>query len=124
MTGATNLGIEIEPKLLELLHDVVPSAKIIALLVNPTNFNNETLLRNLEPAARAFGLQLQVLDASTEGDFDRVFATLRQLKADGLVVVEDVFFVTQSRQLAALTMRHSTCRRFSKITSLPRLVVL
>jgi putative ABC transport system substrate-binding protein len=107
MTGATNLGVEVELKLLELLHDVVPSAKIIALLVNPTNFNTEAILRRLQPGVRRFGLQLHVLNASTERDFDTAFATLRQLRADGLVVVQDVFFTTQSRQLAALAIRHA-----------------
>jgi putative tryptophan/tyrosine transport system substrate-binding protein len=107
MTGATNLGVEVEPKLLELLHDVVPSAKIIALLVNPTNFNTEAILGRLQPAARTFDLQLHVLNASTERDFDTAFATLRQLRADGLVVVQDVFFTTRSRQLAGLAIRHA-----------------
>jgi putative ABC transport system substrate-binding protein len=107
MTGATNLAVEIESKLLELLHDVVPSAKIIAVLVNPTNFNTEALSRSLQPAAGTLGLQLHVLNASTAGDFDTVFATLHQLRADGLVVIDDVFFNTQSRELAALTIRHA-----------------
>jgi putative ABC transport system substrate-binding protein len=107
MTGATNLGVEVDSKLLELLHDAVPSAKIIAVLVNPTNFNTESLSRGLQPAARNFGLQLHVLNASTERDFDTVFATLHQLRADGLVVVEDVFFNSRSSQIAALTIRHA-----------------
>jgi putative ABC transport system substrate-binding protein len=120
MTGATNLGLQVEPKLLELLHDAVPTAKIIGLLVNPTNFNTENLLRSLQPAARTFGLQLHLLNANTERDLDTAFATLRQLRADGLVVVEDVFFATQSRQLAALTSR---ALQFSTSVNLPRLVV-
>ena len=107
MTGATNLGVEVEPKLVQLMHDAVPSAKIIALLVNPTNFNSETLSRSLQPAASTFGLQLHVVNASSESDFDTVFATLRQLTADGLIVVDDVFFNTHSRELAALTIRHT-----------------
>jgi putative ABC transport system substrate-binding protein len=108
MTGATNLGVEVEPKLVQLMHDAVPGAKIIALLVNPTNFNSETLSRSLQPAARTFGLQLHVVNASSENDFDTVFATLRQLTADGLIVVDDAFFNTHSRELAALTIRHAT----------------
>jgi putative ABC transport system substrate-binding protein len=108
MTGATNLGVEVEPKLVQLMHDAVPSAKIIAVLVNPTNFNTETLSRSLQPAARTFGLQLHVVNASSESDFDAVFATLRQLTADGLIVVDDAFFNTHSRELAALTIRHAT----------------
>jgi len=107
VTGATNLGVEVDSKLLELLHDAVPSAKVIAVLINPTNFNTETVSRRLQPAARTFGLQLHVLNASTERDFDTAFATLHQLRADGLVVVQDVFFTTQSRQLAALAIRHA-----------------
>ena len=107
MTGATNLGVEIGPKLLELLHEAVPTAKIMGLLVNPTNSNAETLSRSLQAAARTFGLQLHVLNASTERDFDTVFATLRQMRADGLMVISDVFFTTHSRQLATLAMHHA-----------------
>ena len=107
MTGSTNLGIEVEPKLLELLHDAVPSAKIIALLVNPANFDTEVLSRSMQPAAHNFGLQLHVLNASAERDFDTVFATLHQVRADGLVVVSDVLFTARSRQLAALTINHA-----------------
>jgi putative ABC transport system substrate-binding protein len=107
MTGATNLSVEVEPKLVELMHDAVPGAKIIAALVNPTNFNPETISRSLQPAARTFGMQLHVLNASSESDFDTVFATLHELRADGLVVVDDAFFNTQSKELAGLTIRHA-----------------
>jgi putative tryptophan/tyrosine transport system substrate-binding protein len=107
VTGSTDLDLELTSKLLELLHDAVSSAKIIAVLVNPTNFNTEGLSRSLQPAAHTFGLQFHVLNASTERDFDTVFETLRQLKADGLVVVSDVFFNARSKQLAALTIRHA-----------------
>jgi putative tryptophan/tyrosine transport system substrate-binding protein len=107
MTGSTDLNVEVGPKLFELLHEVVPTAKIIALLVNPTNANTETLSRSLQAAARTLGLQLHVLKASTERDFDMVFATLRQMRADGLVVVNEVLFNSQSRQLATLTVRHA-----------------
>jgi putative ABC transport system substrate-binding protein len=107
VTGSTDLDLELTSKLLELLHDAVPSAKVLGVLVNPTNFNAEALSRSLQPAARTFGLQLHVLNASTERDFDTVFETLRQLKADGLAVVSDVFFNTRSKQLAELTMHHA-----------------
>ena len=107
MTGSTDLDLEVASKLLELLHDAVPSAKIIAVLVNPTNFNAEALSRSLQPAAGTLGLLLHVLNASTERDFDTVFETLRQLKADGLVVVSDVFFNARSKQLGALAIRHA-----------------
>jgi putative ABC transport system substrate-binding protein len=78
----------------------VPSAKIIALLVNPTNFNTDALLKSLQPAARTFGLQVHVVEASTEGDFDTAFATLHELRADGLVSVGDVFLISRSKELA------------------------
>ena len=107
MTGATNLSLEVGPKLLELLHEAIPTAKIVALLVNPTDSNAETLSRSLQAPARTFGMQLHVLNASTEGDFDTVFATLHQLRADGLMIGSDVFFTARSRQLAALAVRHA-----------------
>jgi len=109
ITGSTDLDLELTSKLVELMHDAVPSAKIIALLMDPTNFvfNPDTLLGSLQPAAHMFGLQLHVLNASTERDFDMVFEKLRQLKADGLVVVGDVLFNVRSKQLAALTIRHA-----------------
>jgi putative tryptophan/tyrosine transport system substrate-binding protein len=107
ITGSTDLDVEVGPKRLEILHEAVPTAKIIALLVNPTNSNHETQSRGLQVAASKLGLQLHVLNASTERDFDTAFATLRQTKADGLVIASDVFFNSQSRQLAALTIRHA-----------------
>ena len=107
VTGVTQLNVEVGPKLLELLHEVVPTATIMALLVNPANPNAETTVRELQAAARTLGLQLHVLNASTEGDLDAVFATLRQLRAGGLVIGGDVFFTGRSEQLAALTLRHA-----------------
>ena len=107
MTGATNLSLEVGPKLLELLHEAIPTAKIVALLVNPTDSNAETLSRSLQAPARTFGMQLHVLNASTEGDFNTVFATLHQLRADGLMIGSDVFLTARSRQLAALAVRHA-----------------
>ncbi len=107
LTGITSLNVEIGPKRLELLHELVPTATVIALLVNPTNPNAETLSRDLQAAARTLGLQLHVLHASTERDFDTVFATLAQLRAGGLVISPDAFFSNRSEQLAALTLRHA-----------------
>jgi putative tryptophan/tyrosine transport system substrate-binding protein len=92
---------------LELLHEVVPTATIVAALVNPTNPNAETESRELQAAARTLGLQLHVLHASAEGDFDMVFATLLKLRVGGLVIGADAFFNNQSGQLAALTLRHA-----------------
>src|SRR5712692_10043271 len=72
ITGATSLNEEVGPKRLEILHELVPTAKVIALLVNPTNPNAETVTRNLQAAARTLGLELHVLHASSERDFDIV----------------------------------------------------
>src|SRR5712672_2686780 len=107
LTGITSLNLEIGPKRLELLHEVVPTAITIGLLVNPTNPNAETLSRNLQAAARTLGLQLHVLHASTEHDLDSIFATLAQLRAGGLMIGPDAFFSTRSEQLAALTLRYA-----------------
>jgi putative ABC transport system substrate-binding protein len=103
----TSLATELGPKQLELLHELVPTATIFALLVNPTNANAETLSKDLQAAARALGLQLHVLHASTERDFDTVFATLAQLRASGLVIGPDRFLTNQSAQLAAQALRHA-----------------
>jgi putative ABC transport system substrate-binding protein len=107
LTGVTALAVEVGPKGLELLHELVPAATVIALLVNPTNPSAEALSSDLRTAARTLGLQLHILRASTERDFDRVFATLLQLRAGGLVIGTDGFFNTQSEQLATLTVRHA-----------------
>jgi putative ABC transport system substrate-binding protein len=107
VTGVTSLNVEIGPKLLELLHEVVPTATVIALLINPTNPNAETQSRDLHAAARSLGLQLHVLNASTERDFESVFATLVQLRAGGIVIGLDVFFASRSDHLAALTLSHA-----------------
>ena len=107
LTGVTALAVEVGPKGLELLHELVPTATVIALLVNPTNASAEALSRDLQPAARALGLQLHILHASTERDFDTVFATLLQLRAGGLMIGTDGFFITQIEQLATRTVRHA-----------------
>jgi ABC-type uncharacterized transport system substrate-binding protein len=108
LTGVTPLAVELGPKQLEVLHELVPTATIIALLVNPTNPTNaETLSRDLQAAARTLGLQLHVLHASTESDFDAVFASLPQLRAGALVIGSDPFFNSRSRQLVALASRHA-----------------
>jgi putative tryptophan/tyrosine transport system substrate-binding protein len=108
VTGVTNLGAGLGPKQLELLHETVPAATIVGLLINPTSPNlAETISRDAHSAARTLGLQLHVLHASTESDFDAVFATLDQLRAGGLVIGSDTLFVARAKQLAALTVRHA-----------------
>ena len=107
VTGVTLLSVEVGPKLLELLHAAVPSATIIGLLINPTNPNAETQSKNTQAAALKLGLQVHVLNASNESDFGAAFAKLRELRAGALIINQDVFFNTQSQQLAALTVHHA-----------------
>ena len=108
VTGVTNLNTELGPKRLELLRELIPTANTIALLVNPTSpFVTENISRELQSAARTLGLQLHILNASTERDFDKVFETLLQLRADALVIAPDAMFISRSEQLGALTLRHA-----------------
>jgi putative ABC transport system substrate-binding protein len=107
LTGASSLNVELGPKRLEVLHESIPTATIIALLVNPTNPNSETQAKDMQAAARTLGVQLQVLHASTERDFDKVFATLPQLRAGALVIGTDGLFISRPEQLAALALRHA-----------------
>jgi putative ABC transport system substrate-binding protein len=107
MTGVTQLTIEVGPKRLELMHELLPAASTFALLINPNNpVIAETEQRNLEATARTLGLQLAVLNAGSEQDFDKVFASLVELRAGGLLVGSDPFFLGQSARLAELAQRH------------------
>jgi putative tryptophan/tyrosine transport system substrate-binding protein len=108
LTGVTSLTAEVGPKRVELLYELVPTATSIALLVNPAAGSlHETISTDLKAAARKLRLQFQVLYASTERDFDAVFASVAQLRASGLVIGSDPFFNSQSKQLAALAIRHA-----------------
>ena len=108
LTGITSLGVELGPKQLELLHELVPKATIIGLLLNPTNpVVAERLSQDIQSAARALGLQIHILHASSEREFDTVFATLIQIRAGGLVISTDGLFNSRSEQLAALTVHHA-----------------
>jgi putative tryptophan/tyrosine transport system substrate-binding protein len=107
LTGVTGLNVELAPKKLELLHELLPGTTVIALLVNPTNAvaaKNES--QAVQAAARTLGLQLHILHASTEQDLDSVFAKLIQLQAGALVIGSDLFFTSRSERLAKLTVRH------------------
>src|SRR5262245_23097119 len=107
LTGATQLNIEVTPKRLEILHELLPTANLFALLVNPTNPYAEILSRNVRAAASALGLQLHILQASTEHDFAAVFATVVKLRAGGLVIGGgEVFLDNRDEQLAVLALRH------------------
>jgi len=108
VTGATQLTVELAPKRLQLLHELVPGASVIALLINPTDpALAEPQSSEVLSAAQTLGLQLHVLGASTEADFDAVFAKLVQLRAGGLVISGDPFFASKSERLAALAARHA-----------------
>jgi putative ABC transport system substrate-binding protein len=107
LTGLSILTIEMMPKRLELLSELVPQASMIALLVNPNNPTTEGVIRDVQDAARAKGVQFRVLKASTEGEIDGAFATLVQLRAGALVVGPDPFFNGQRDQLVALAARHA-----------------
>jgi ABC-type uncharacterized transport system substrate-binding protein len=108
ITGVGVLDVELGPKRLELLHELIPTATMIAVLVNPSDpARAETTLRQLQAAAHSLGLHLHVLNASTDSDFDTVFASLIQLHAGGLVIGGEPFFNSRSEQLGALTIRHA-----------------
>jgi putative ABC transport system substrate-binding protein len=107
ITGATSLNEEVGPKRLEILREFVVKAKTIALLVNPTNPNAEVVTRKLQAAARTLGVELHVLHASSEDDFDVVFAKMIQLRIGGHVSSNDPFFVSRSEQLVDLSLRHA-----------------
>ncbi len=108
LTGTTTLTLEVGSKWLQLLREIVPAATTFALLVNPTSPNlAEAQSKDLQAAAPTLGLQIHLLQASTDRDFDTVFATLVQLRVGGLVIGSDSFFFTRSAQLAALAARHA-----------------
>jgi len=101
LTGVTALNVAIGPKRLELLHEIAPTAHVIALLVK----NGDALAREVQTAARTLGLELHVLNASSEHDLDQAFATLSQLQAGGLVIATHGYFVSRPAQLGARVLR-------------------
>jgi putative tryptophan/tyrosine transport system substrate-binding protein len=107
LTGVSFLDVELMPKRLELLSELVPQANVIALLVNPGDPNADRIIRDAQEAARSKGVQLPILKASTESEIDAAFATLVELRAGALLVGADPFFLTRREQLAALASRHA-----------------
>jgi putative ABC transport system substrate-binding protein len=107
ITGVAQLTREVAPKRLELAHELVPTATVFGLLINPKNPTSETVLRDLQAAAVAMGLQLNVLYAGTEAEIDDAFTTFRQMRAGALVIGTDVFFNSRMEQLAALAIHNS-----------------
>ena len=108
LTGVTQLNIELGAKHVQLLHELVPAATLIALLINPTSpAYSEAATESAQSAARTLGLRLLVLSASTESGIEAAFGTLVQERAGALVVSGDSFLVSQRDQIVALTARHA-----------------
>jgi putative ABC transport system substrate-binding protein len=107
LTGGTVLAVEVGPKKLELLHELVPKAGIVALIVNPANRNAEAQAKELKAAALTLGVEIHVLNASTEYELETAFAALTQLRAGAVVIGTDPLFTSRSQQLAGLTLRYA-----------------
>ena len=106
LTGVTLLGVELEPKRLELLRELIPTTTIIAALVNPNSPAGETQSKEMQASARKLGMEIHVLNASSERDFAPIFARLVPLRASALVIGNDALFTARSEQLAALALRY------------------
>jgi putative ABC transport system substrate-binding protein len=107
LTGVSILNVELAPKRLELLHELIPAATVMALLVNPANPNAETQSRELQSASRSLGIELHIVRASTDRDLEAVFASLSEPRVEGLVIGADIFLVSRAEQITALAFRHS-----------------
>jgi len=107
LTGVSLINVELMPKRLELISELVPQAGVIVVLVNPNNANTERITRDMKEAARAKGVQIAILKAGTESEIDAAFANLVQLRAGALIVMGDPLFVNGRDQLVALSSRHA-----------------
>jgi len=108
VTGILNLNVEVGPKRLELLHELLPRATVFAVLIDPTYRPvSDPFLQGVQAIARRLGIQLHALNASSEGEFDTAFATLARLRASGLIIAPGTLFSAESERLAALTVRHA-----------------
>jgi len=107
ITGVTPLNDDLAPKLVELLHELVPKAAVIGYLVNPRNATSDNLSRQVRVAESRIGPRVRILHASSEDDFEPAFATFEQIRADGLCIQGDTFFNGRRDQLVALAARHS-----------------
>ncbi len=106
VTGVTSLSAELGSKLLELLHQMAPTAKVLALLVGTHNPNSVALAKDLPPAAHALGIELHVLRANREDEFEAAFAAMLRLNVEGLIMAPEVIFTSRIDRLAALTTQH------------------
>jgi putative tryptophan/tyrosine transport system substrate-binding protein len=107
VTGVTSLSVELGPKRLEALHELIPTASVFAFLVNPSSPFVDTISKDVLASAKTLGLRIHILQASTEGDLNSAFRAMVQLGVGGLVIGSDVFFNSRSAELAALTIRHA-----------------
>jgi putative ABC transport system substrate-binding protein len=107
LTGVSLMNTELVPKRLELLSELVPQARVIALLVNPGNSNTQRVVKAAQEAARAKGVELPILKASTEGEIDAAFVTLVQLHAGALLLGNDPLFLSRREHLVALAARQA-----------------
>jgi putative ABC transport system substrate-binding protein len=107
LTGAVNLNIELAPKRLEVIHELFPKAMRVAFLINPAGANAETVTQSTQMAAVKIGVRLHILRASTVAEIDAAFSSLAEIRPDALLVGADIFFNSQSKDLAALAARHA-----------------
>jgi len=107
LTGVSILNVELNPKRLELVFELAPQAKVVAMLVNPDNPQTERGMRDVQEAARAMGVPLEILKASSESEINATFDSLAQLKAGSLVIANDPFFFNRREQLLALAARYA-----------------
>jgi putative ABC transport system substrate-binding protein len=107
ITGVANLGAELGAKRLELIHEVVPGANPIGVLLNPANPSVDSQTRDMQAAAQALGVRLQIVHAKAERDFDAAFAALLEVRAGALVIGNDALLINRREQLAALALRHA-----------------
>jgi putative ABC transport system substrate-binding protein len=108
VTGVTSLNADVTPKGLELLHELIPQAQSFSVLVNPANaVATNVVIKDLEATSRALGLKLQIYNASSESDFESVFAKLVQPRTSGILIAPNPIFNTRAQQLAALTLKYA-----------------
>jgi putative ABC transport system substrate-binding protein len=108
VTGVTSLNVELAQKRLEVLHELIPTTTTMALLVNPATGSSQTQSQSALAASRKLGLQLHVLQASSEQEIDAAFASLHGLGIGGLVINADPLFAVRNQQLAELSLRFGT----------------
>ena len=107
LTGASRLSVELLPKRLKLVGEVVPNTTVIGLLVNPAARSAAKAVSDVESAARAIGRKIKVLNAGSEREIDVAFEALSEMRAEGLLIATNQFFSSRTKKLAALTVRHA-----------------